>query len=72
MRITLLILASAALLSARAEAQLVPVHDRVAELCTVSSTDLVGQRLARKCPCAGARRPRLGGLLLVSQATPPW
>jgi hypothetical protein len=49
MKITVLILASAALLCVRAHAQLVPIQDRIAELCTVSSTDLVGQRLARKC-----------------------
>jgi hypothetical protein len=39
----------AALLAAAASAAPTPVQDQVAELCSVSNTDLEGQRLARGC-----------------------
>jgi hypothetical protein len=47
----ILIALAAAFVAAPATAAPVPasVHDRVAELCTVSNTDLEGQRLARAC-----------------------
>ncbi|WP_300973791.1 hypothetical protein [Sphingomonas sp. LHG3406-1] len=41
--------AAVLLFAATAHAQSVPVQDRIAELCTVSTTDLEGQRLAREC-----------------------
>jgi hypothetical protein len=46
---TLFALTAAALLAGPAIAAPVPVHDRIADLCSVSSTDLEGQRLARAC-----------------------
>jgi hypothetical protein len=47
----ILIALAAALVAAPVTAAPVPasVHDRIAELCTVSNTDLEGQRLARAC-----------------------
>lgn len=46
-----MILTAAALLSAAtaANAAPLPIQDRIAELCTVSATDLEGQRMARTC-----------------------
>ena len=43
------ILIGAALIAVPAVAAPVPVQDRIADLCSVSSTDLEGQRLARTC-----------------------
>lgn len=40
---------SAALVAAPAVAAPVPVQDRIADLYSVSSTDLEGQRLAKAC-----------------------
>lgn len=60
MTILLLTLAAASLTPA-SNAQPSSVHDRIAELCTVSNTDLEGQRLARHCRAqvrAEARRKR--------------
>lgn len=49
MKTTILPLIGAALLAAPASAAPVPVQDRIAEMCTVSNTDLEGQRLAKAC-----------------------
>lgn len=38
-----------ALLAAPATAAPAPFHDRIADMCAVSNTDLEGQRLARAC-----------------------
>jgi hypothetical protein len=43
------ILIGAALIAVPAVAAPVPVQDRIADLCSVSPTDLEGQRLARTC-----------------------
>jgi hypothetical protein len=46
---SLLFALGATLLAAPAIAAPPSVHDRVAELCSVSNTDLEGQRLAKTC-----------------------
>ena len=43
------ILISAGLLAVPAAAAPVPVQDRIADLCSVSGTDLEGKRLAKVC-----------------------
>jgi hypothetical protein len=49
MNTTTITFLSAALLAASASAAPAPVQDRIAELCSVSNTDLEGQRLVRAC-----------------------
>jgi hypothetical protein len=46
---TMMTLLGAALMVAPAAAAPVPLHDRLADLCSVSGTDLEGQRLAKAC-----------------------
>lgn len=46
---TILTLLGAALIAAPAAAAPVSVQDRINDLCSVSATDLEGQRLARTC-----------------------
>ena len=46
---SIITLLGAALLAAPAAAAPAPIHDRIADLCSVSNTDLEGQRLARAC-----------------------
>nr|WP_314442873.1 hypothetical protein [uncultured Sphingomonas sp.] len=49
MKITIIAFLGTALLAGPATAAPAPVHDRIADLCAVSNTDLEGQRLARAC-----------------------
>ncbi len=49
MKNSILITLAATLLAAPAAAAPASLQDRVADLCSVSNTDLEGQRLARAC-----------------------
>ena len=46
---TMMTFLAAALIVVPAAAAPIPVQDRLADLCSVSSTDLEGQRLAKTC-----------------------
>ena len=59
----------AALLAGTATAAPLPVEDRVAELCSVSNTDLEGQRLAKACRAEVRARLKVQRVARAAPAT---